>query len=630
MQKKQHFIIDFDSTFTKVEALDVLCDIAMNGNPEKEKVLQEIKDITDKGMNGEMSFDESLEKRIELLDAKKEHMPRLIEALSQQVSDSFVRNKEFVKKYADRIIILSNGFKDFIDPIVESYGISSEKVYANEFIYDDEGHIIDFDRSKILSKNNGKPEQIKKLNLDGEIFVLGDGYTDYEIKKAGIAHKFYAFTENVRRQKVLDHADHEAPNLDDFLYTHKLDRALSYPKNRIKILVLENIHTNAFDRLKDAGFSVKYHTSALSEEELIKAIEDVSILCIRSKTNVTAKVLEHANRLMAVGAFCIGTNQIDLETCTEKGIAVFNAPFSNTRSVVELAIAEMIMLMRKIPDKTMGMHRGKWEKSAVQSQEIRGKTLGIVGYGNIGAQLSVLAEGIGMQVRYYDVEEKLALGNAQSVGSLHELLEQSDVVTLHVDGRPENKNLIGKAEFDKMRPGTVFLNLSRGHVVEIDALQEAIESGKVKGAGVDVFPKEPKSNDSPFESELIGSKNTILTPHVGGSTEEAQENIAEFVPNKLITYINSGSTANSVNFPNLTLPAFKNAHRFIHIHKNEPGVLAKINQTLANFDINVIGQHLKTNEVIGYVITDIDKEYEQEIKKELKKITGTLRFRVLY
>lgn len=630
MQKQQHYIIDFDSTFTKVEALDVLCEISLDGNPLKEQNLKQIQDITDRGMNGDISFKESLKKRIELLHANHAHLAPLVERLSQEVSESFKRNKEFVKKYSNRIFIVSSGFKDFIAPIVEQYGIPGERVYANKFEYDSNANIIGFDESNPLAMDNGKPELIRRLNLEGEIFVLGDGYTDYEIRKAGMAHKFYAFTENVRRQKVLDHADHEAPNLDDFLYQNKMDRALSFPKNRINVLVLENIHTNAFDKLKDEGYSVKYHTSAMNEDELIEAIKDVSILCIRSKTHVTAKVLENAKRLMVVGAFCIGTNQIDLETCLDKGVAVFNAPFSNTRSVVELAIAEMILLMRNIPDKSLGMHQGKWEKSAVGSQEVRGKTLGIVGYGNIGTQLSVLAEAMGMSVCYYDVEEKLALGNAQKMDSLEDLLKESDIISLHVDGRAENENIFSQKEFDLMKDGVVFINLSRGHVVEISALKNALENGKIRGASVDVFPLEPKSNDELFTSELIGQKNTILTPHIGGSTEEAQENIAEFVPNKIIDYINTGSTNNSVNFPNLTLPALKNAHRFIHIHKNEPGVLAEINNVLAKHKINIVGQYLKTNESVGYVITDIDKQYEPEVKKDLKMIKGTLRFRVLY
>jgi len=341
-------------------------------------------------------------------------------------------------------------------------------------------------------------------------------------------------------------------------------------------------------------------------------------------------VLENADRLMAIGAFCIGTNQIDLDAAQEKGVAVFNAPFSNTRSVVELAIGEIIMLTRNIFDKGVLMHQGKWDKSASGSKEIRGKKLGIIGYGNIGAQLSVVAESIGLDVYYYDLEEKLALGNATKLESLKELLQTADIISLHVDGRPDNKNIIGKAEFELMKDGVIFINLSRGHVVDIPALKVHIESGKIKGCAVDVFPQEPKSNKDPFESELKGLPNTILTPHIGGSTEEAQENIGNFVPNRIMEYINTGTTTNSVNFPNLQLPRLQNAHRLIHIHKNVPGIIAKINQLFAKHEINISGQYLKTNEKIGYVITDIDKAYSKDLIKELRAIEHTIKFRVLY
>ena len=459
---------------------------------------------------------------------------------------------------------------------------------------------------------------------------MGDGFTDYEIKKAGFANKFYAFTENIRREKVLNEADHEAPTLEEFLFTQNLERAHSYPKNRIKALLLENIHEDAIKKLKEEGYQVEVHPAGMDEEELIEAIKDVSVLGIRSKTQVTSKVIDNAKRLHAVGAFCIGTNQIDLDACLQKGISVFNAPFSNTRSVVELAIAEIILLMRNLPDKVRMMHEGKWRKSASGSFEIRGKTLGIVGYGKIGSQLSVLAESVGMKVQYYDMEEKLALGNAKRCNSLQELLETSDAVSLHVDGRPENHMIIGSDQFDQMKDGVVFINLSRGHVVDVDALAKAIENGKVHGASIDVFPEEPLSNDHPFESPLIGLNNLILTPHIGGSTMEAQENIADFVPSKIIEYINTGTTTNSVNFPNITLPELRKAHRFIHVHRNEPGVLAEINNILAKHGINIVGQYLKTNEMIGYVITDIDKNYKEDVVKDLRKIEGTIRFRVLY
>lgn len=630
MSNNKKFIIDFDSTFTQVEALDVLGEISLKEDPERNEKLQAIKDITDMGMDGSLNFRESLERRLGILEATKPQISELVEALKPKVSKSFKRNKEFLQEHADNIIIISNGFRDFITPIVAEYGIKAENVFANEFIYDEFGKITDFNRENVLSKNGGKSETIKKLNLEGDIYVIGDGYTDYEIKAAGLANKFYAFTENVERSKVTSKADHIAPSLDEILYVNKMNKKFSYPKSRINVLLLENIHPIGVELMRQEGYNVEEISSALSEEELAEKIKNVSILGIRSKTNVTKKVLENANRLISIGAFCIGTNQIDLESCTKKGIAVFNAPFSNTRSVVEMAIAEIIFLMRNFHDKSLSMHQGIWDKSATGSYEIRGKKLGIIGYGNIGAQLSVLAENMGMDVYYYDVIEKLALGNATKMDSLDELLLTCDVISLHVDGRKENKNLINEKKIALMKKGALLLNLSRGHVVDIKALKQALDSGHLAGTAVDVFPEEPKNNSEPFVSEIIGTKNTILTPHIGGSTSEAQVNIAKFVPGKIMEYINTGNTYNSVNFPNIQLPFLKDAHRLIHIHQNEPGVMAKINQCLAKHEINIVGQYLKTNEDIGYVITDIDKAYSPEVIHAMKEIPGTIRFRVLY
>lgn len=626
----KNFVIDFDSTFTRVEALDVLGEISLAGLANKEDILNKVKAFTDSAMAGEISFRESLNGRIRLLEANRNQLPQLISILKTKVSKSFMRNRDFLTNHSDNVFIISNGFKEFICPIVSEYGIKEENVYANTFSFDDEGNIIGFDASNILSGDKGKPAVIKEMNLKGEVYVIGDGYTDYEIREYGMAERFYAFTENVSRDKVLEKADHIAPSLDEILYHNKMDRALSYPKNRIKVLLLENIHNVGVDLMTEEGYDVEVYPAGLSEDELVEKIKGVSILGIRSKTNVTKRVIEGAKKLKAVGAFCIGTNQIDLEACEKNGVAVFNAPYSNTRSVVELAIAEMIMLIRNLPDKVESMHKGKWDKSAKGSYEIRGKKLGLIGYGNIGKQLSVIGESLGMNVYYYDIDERLALGNATKCKTLKELLNTVDVISLHVDGRKDNENIIGATEFSWMKEGVIFLNLSRGHVVDIKALRENILSGKIAGAAVDVFPSEPFSNADEFISELRDLPNTILTPHVGGSTQEAQESIAEFVPTKIMDYINSGSTTNSVNFPNMTLPAFENAHRFIHIHHNQPGVLAEITNTLASHNINVVGQYLKTSENIGYVITDIDKKYDKSITKELKKIDGTIKFRVLY
>lgn len=630
MENNKSFVIDFDSTFTKVEALDVLGEISLANHPEKEQRLKDLEELTNHGMDGNITFRESLDQRLAILNAEKQHLPQLIEVLKGKISKSFLRNEAFFRENHENIYIVSNGFREFIVPIVSELGIKEENVFANTFRYDDNGKITGFDTENVLSSNGGKVTTLKNLDLQGDVYMIGDGYTDYEVKAAGLANKFYAFTENVEREKVVNKADHVTPSMDEFLYLFKMNKAISYPKNRIKILLLENVHPDALELMKNEGYNVSTYSGAMDEEELSEKIKDVSVLGIRSKTQLSRKVLENAPRLIAVGAFCIGTNQIDLDACLEKGVAVFNAPFSNTRSVVELAIGEIILLSRNLPDKIGQMHNGNWDKSANNSREIRGKKIGIIGYGNIGSQLSVVAEAIGLDVYYYDLVEKLALGNATKCNSLAELLEKVDIVSLHVDGRKENKNIIGAKEFDRMKKGVIFLNLSRGHVVDIEALEKNIKTGKIIGAGIDVFPEEPKTNKEAFESPLRNLPNVILTPHIGGSTEEAQENIGNFVPGKIMEYINTGSTTNSVNFPNLQLPILENAHRLIHIHLNKPGIIAQINRILAAHDINIVGQHLKTNEIIGYVITDIDKAYGPEVIKELKEIEHTIRFRVLY
>jgi len=630
METQKYFVIDFDSTFTKVEGLDELAEISLQSEANKSTILQEIKDITDAGMEGKMPFNESLSKRIALLKANKNHLPQLIENLSKKVSESFKRNKDFFSQYADYIFLVSSGFKEFITPIVTEFGIKEENIYANEFEFDKDGNIVGCDTESLLCQNRGKVQQLKDLNLEGDVYVIGDGYTDYEIKEAGLANKFYAFTENVVRDIVSDKADHIAPSLDEILFVNKLPMAISYPKNRIKILVLENIHKKAVHTFEQEGYNVEVVSGGLDEKELKEKIKDVSVICIRSKTQITKSVIESAKKLMAIGAFCIGTNQIDLQTALKKGIAAFNAPYSNTRSVVELAIGQMIMLLRKTFKASQEMHEGYWNKSAKDSFELRGKKLGIVGYGNIGSQLSVLAESMGLEVYYYDIVEKLALGNAKPCKTLEELFSTVDIITLHVDGRPNNKNIIGEKEFAMMREGVIFMNLSRGFVVNVEALAKRLKSGKIRGASVDVFPSEPKKNQAEFSSVLQGIPNVILTPHTGGSTEEAQENIGQFVPSKLINYINKGDTFGSVNFPNLQLPEQQNAHRLLHIHENVSGILAQINQVLAKHNINILGQYLKTNETVGYVITDIDKHYDKQVINDLKNIQHTIKFRILY
>jgi D-3-phosphoglycerate dehydrogenase / 2-oxoglutarate reductase len=630
MQEKLNIIIDFDSTLTQVEGLDELANIALAGNPDRKKIVAEIKAITDKGMNGEMSVPEGLRQRINLLKANRGHINDLVEFLFTKISDSFERNKTFLTENAADIYIVSGGFKEFIVPIVTSLGILEENVYANTFIFDENDNIVGLDSENPLAQEKGKVKLLKSLNLQGEIVVIGDGFTDYELKASGLANRFYAFTENVERPNVVAVADHITPSLDEFLYDNQLKRSQSYPKSRINVLLLENVHQVAVQMFEDQGFNVEFHKGAMDEDELAEKIKGVHILGIRSKSNVSQKVLENADKLWAIGAFCIGTNQIDLKTATNRGIAVFNAPYSNTRSVVELAIGEIIMLIRNIFPKSVGMHAGKWDKSADNSFEIRGKKIGMIGYGHIGTQLSIIAEAFGMQVYYYDITDQMPLGNAKKCKSMEEVLRIADIVTLHIDGRKENTNLIGKKEFELMKEGVIFLNLARGHVVEISALVDALKSGKVIGAGLDVFPYEPKNNKEEFINELRNLPNVILTPHIGGSTEEAQNAIGEYVPEKLIEYINNGSTYGSVNFPELQLPQLGDSHRIMHIHHNTPGILAKLNNIFAKNGLNINGQYLKTNEEIGYVILDVNKHYNDAFVDEIKLMEETLRFRMLY
>ncbi|HEX3961752.1 MAG TPA: phosphoglycerate dehydrogenase [Trebonia sp.] len=396
-----------------------------------------------------------------------------------------------------------------------------------------------------------------------------------------------------------------------------------------RALLLENIHPDATARLAKAGYQVTTESRALSEDELIDAARSVTLLGIRSQTQVTERALGALPDLLAVGAFCIGTNQVDLVSAASRGVAVFNAPFSNTRSVVELAIAEIISLARRLPEKNAGMHEGQWDKSAKGAHEVRGRTLGIVGYGNIGTQLSVIAEALGMTVYFYDVADKLAIGNARRCSTLDELLQSAETVTLHVDGRPGNRGFFGEDEFSQMRPRSLFLNLSRGFVVDHAALRRNVESGHIAGSAIDVFPQEPKGRGDEFVSELRGLKNVILTPHIGGSTEEAQQDIGEFVSGKLVDYATAGATAMSVNLPGVALPAAAGTHRLIHLHRNVPGVLASINRVLAEHGVNVEGQLLRTRDEYGYVITDIGTSYSEEVLTQLRAMDVTIRLRTI-
>ena len=405
----------------------------------------------------------------------------------------------------------------------------------------------------------------------------------------------------------------------------------STDKSKIKFVLLEGIHPSAIKVLQSAGYSqIENLPGALSDEALKLKIADAHFVGIRSRTQLSAEVLAHAHKLAAIGCFCIGTNQVDLNAARERGIAVFNAPFSNTRSVAELVLAEAIVLMRGIPEKNAVAHRGGWLKSADNAFEIRGKTLGIVGYGAIGSQLSVLAESLGMQVVFFDVVTKLPLGNARQVAQLADLLAQADVVSLHVPETPATQWMMGAAQIAAMKPGSVLINASRGTVVEIEPLAEALQNKKLLGAAIDVFPQEPRSNQDVFESPLRGLDNVILTPHIGGSTLEAQENIGIEVAEKLVKYSDNGTSTSSVNFPEVALPAHPGKHRLLHIHRNVPGVLSGVNQVFSENHINIAAQYLQTRDSVGYVVIDIDAAHSDVALAKLAEVPGTLRCRVLF
>ncbi len=410
-----------------------------------------------------------------------------------------------------------------------------------------------------------------------------------------------------------------------------MSQPTSYPKEKINILFLENISDKAVEFFRRNEYvNVKKITSALSEEELVKQIKDVHLLGIRSKTHITQNVLNAAKKLQAIGCFCIGVNQVDLKAATHAGVAVFNAPYSNTRSVAELIIGLSIMLIRRIPDKNKAAHEGIWMKESKGSYELRGKTLGIIGYGNIGSQVSVLAEGLGMKVIFYDVETKLPLGNAHDAKNLKELLSASDIVSLHVPDTPQTKNLINKNNIKQLKKGAILINYARGEVVDLNALAKALQDGLLSGAAIDVFPVEPEKNGDKFSVPLQGLSNVILTPHIGGSTEEAQENIGEDVSNKLFQYLEKGITNGSHTVPALSLPPVERAHRILHIHNNVPGVLSAINTQLSNHNINIVAQYLKTNDEIGYVVLDVDKQLSKQALELLKDVKETIKVRMLY
>jgi len=623
-----HLIIDFDSTLVSVETLDVLAEISLKKHPEKAARIKAIAQLTNQGMEGKISIKDSLSQRIKLLDAHKDHLLPLIKEIKKNISPSFLRNKKALKTSNRTIHIVSSGFKEVIDPIALSLGLLTKNVHANTFLYDKNGKIIGVDQKNPLSQNLGKVKLVDSLSLKGKVSVVGDGSTDAEIFEKGKADKFFYFAENILRKSVAEKSHKTVYGIDEVLFEEKLPARYSYPPSRMKILLLENIDKEAVQKLKKQGYQVEALSQPLSEDELVSKIEDVSFLGIRSRTKVTAKVLRAGRKLLGVGVFSVGTDKVDIKEAEKLGIAVFNAPFSNTRSVVELAIGEMIVLLRRAVGKGYQAKNGVWNKSVDGAREIRGKKLGILGYGNIGSQLSVLAESLGLEVHYYDIVEKLSLGNAKREKSLKDLLKISDIISVHMDGRGTNAHLIGEKEFNLMKDGVIFLNLGRANVVDYEALERALSSKKVAGAGIDVFMKEPSSNDEPFSSPLSKFDNVLLTPHIAGSTVEAQASIGAYVADRISRYISFGDTFGCLSMPQVTMEGTKK-YRFLHIHENVPGILASVNGILADHKINIVSQSLKTKDAVGYLITDTNGKVSDKVLKDLRLVPHTIKLRVI-
>lgn len=609
MQKQNTwFIIDFDSTFTQVEAIEELAAISLKNDPDKEDIIEKIKQLTDMAMEGKMPFNNSLKARIALLSAKKYHINMLVNKLRKKVSVSFARNKSFFKTYEGRVLIVSGGFKEFIEPVVKSFNISADCVYANTFTYDKKNNIIGADENNFLAQEQGKVKLIKQLKLKGDVFVIGDGFTDYQIKEAGLCKQFFAFTENIRRKSVIEKADLIAPSLDEILFSQNLPMALSYPKSRIKAVLIGEGTFLAESYLKSEGYQIEKYTSR--SNRIGQAIRSASLAIISSNIQISDDDIVQS-KLVCVSIWGDNKLPINKNLCAEKGIAVFNSPFANTRSIAELALYAMFNFSKNQNAKS------------VLGFELMGKKLGVVGYENSGSLLLVLAQSLGMDVNYYDEKDRASLGNASPAKNMIELIKRSDFIVITSTPFTLKKPLFGAREISQINKNAFLINLCDDDTIDLSAIESLLSQSKINGFYMDCMHIETHKYVSTF-------KNTFTSLNQRNNTIETQENIAKYTSQKMIEYLNTGNTNSCINMPNIQLPELQNSHRFIHIHHNKSGILAKINSILGKHKINITGQYLKTNDSIGYVITDVAKQYDKEVIEELKAISETIRFRVLY
>lgn len=593
------FIIDFDSTFTQVEAMEELAAISLKNDPEKDAIIEQIKHLTDLAMDGKMPFNKSLKARIALLSAKKYHINMLVNKLRKKVSPSFARNKDFFKKYQGRVLIVSGGFKEFIAPVVKSFNIDENCVYANTFIYDKNNNIIGADEDNYLAQDGGKVKLLKQLKLKGKVIAIGDGYTDYEMRESGMAEQFFAFTENIARERVITKADYIAPSLDEILYKMKLPMALSFPKSRITAVLLgkETFASESFFKLEGYKVIKRENLTTKTESDL----KEASIIVSSLKQEI--ENLNTFTKLISLAVWGSNNYQFNTNIAQQMAVPIFNSPFANTRSVVELGLGFMFQLSR------------------LTNTELRGKKIGIIGYGNAGSLMGVLSQNLGMDVLFFDEKDRVPLGNAVACKSLPDLLKKANYVVV-LNSKNENTILTEK-ELKQMQPTCCLINLSYDNSIDFITAQKMVQNKKIFGLAVD-FKNEENFN------KIKPSNQMVATLNQRNNTIETQQNIAQFTSQKIIQYINTGNIGSSLNFPDIQLPALVGSHRFIHIHQNKPGVLAKINAVLAKNKINIMGQYLKTNDTLGYVITDVAKKYDNEVINDLKQIDATLKFRVIY
>jgi len=639
-------IIDFDSTIINAEGLELVIRAALQRCPEDERrvKLESLAELTESATTGAVPLSEAFRKRFSLARITAEDVEQVAKSIRSVINPLVRETIDILKKRNKTLFIFSSSFEELVHPVADELGIPLTHVFTNKLRYDANGEIAGLEEDNPLFLSMGKvyiAEQLKKEGrlLDGTA-VVGDGFSDLSIRKNNIAKMFVYFSGTRLHEVIRIQADFAVDRFDQLLplfcsndeVSNETADALtihepSAPQAAPSVLLLESIHEKARSKLIEAGFAVQCQKEAWSEQELEEGAAAVNVLGIRSRTRVTAAAISQLPDLWVIGAFCIGTNQIDLAAAANAGIPVFNAPYSNTRSVAELVVGETIMLLRRTFEKSSAAHRGEWMKGARGCSEIRGKTVGIIGYGRIGSQVSVLLENLGMSVVFHDIVDKLPLGNARRAENLDALLERSDLVTLHVPDTPQTRGLIGREQIARMKQGAFLINSSRGFVVDLQALREALDDGVVAGAAIDVFPEEPVNPSARFASPLQGAANVILTPHIGGSTQEAQENIAHYVSEKISKFCKTGSTIGAVNYPEIELPRVDGTHRILHVHLNVPGVLAKINSVFARRNINVEGQLLKTHNNIGYLIVDVDRDISEHVHNLMKAITETIKVR---